>query len=130
MAGNLESLFGRTKRNDQAHPVPSSTIQCLVRHSSQRSSWFSLFFGGSYFWSQPASIYSGQAVPPHYRTLEAYGGEGTGETRWIWQLPGRTFNISHKKCYQCLSLCNHLESLLFIHRHFELEFAASAYDKQ
>ena len=47
-----------------------------------------------------------------------------------WQLPGRTFNISHKKCYQCLSLCNHLESLLFILGHFELEFAASAYDKQ
>ena len=47
-----------------------------------------------------------------------------------WQLPGRTFNISHKKCYRYLSLCNHLESLLFILRHFELEFAASACDKQ
>lgn len=116
MAGRFRIVFGRTKRKEQSpqfHPQPfNAWSNILVRDLVG-----SHYFGSSCFWSQPESIYSGQEVPPHDRTPEAYGGEGTGETMGPdWQLPGRTLKISHKKCYQCLSLCNHLESLLFIHQ--------------
>lgn len=76
---DLESLFGRTKRKSkpQFHPQPfNAWSDILVRDLGG-----SHIFGSSCL--EPARIHLMDRVPPHDRTPEAYGGEGTGEARWV-----------------------------------------------